>query len=93
MKCYNITLLIFITIIGRIMLHKNASFAALSAALWGGATQAADAAVVASLKPVGFIASAIADGVTETEVLLPDGASEHDYSLRPSDVNAYRTRT
>ncbi|HHU9838704.1 TPA: metal ABC transporter solute-binding protein, Zn/Mn family, partial [Escherichia coli] len=59
---------------------------ALSAALWGGATQAADAAVVASLKPVGFIASAIADGVTETEVLLPDGASEHDYSLRPSDV-------
>ena len=87
MKCYNITLLIFITIIGRIMLHKKTLlFAALSAALWGGATQAADAAVVASLKPVGFIASAIADGVTETEVLLPDGASEHDYSLRPSDV-------
>ncbi len=73
--------------IGRIMLHKNTLlFAALSAALWGGATQAANAAVVASLKPVGFIASAIADGVTETQVLLPDGASEHDYSLRPSDV-------
>lgn len=86
MKCYNITLLIFITMIGRIMLHKKRFFAALSAALWGGATQAADAAVVASLKPVGFIASAIADGVTETQVLLPDGASEHDYSLRPSDV-------
>lgn len=87
MKCYNITLLIFITMIGRIMLHKKTLlFAALSAALWGGATQAADAAVVASLKPIGFIASAIADGVTETEVLLPDGASEHDYSLRPSDV-------
>ncbi len=47
---------------------------------------AADAAVVASLKPLGFIASAIADGVTDTQVLLPDGASEHDYSLRPSDV-------
>lgn len=67
-------------------IKKTLLFAALSAALWGGATQAADAAVVASLKPVGFIASAIADGVTETEVLLPDGASEHDYSLRPSDV-------
>lgn len=52
----------------------------------GSATQAADAAVVASLKPLGFIASAIADGVTDTQVLLPDGASEHDYSLRPSDV-------
>ena len=87
MKCYNITLLIFITMIGRIMLHKNTLlFAALSAALWGSATQAANAAVVASLKPLGFIASAIADGVTDTEVLLPDGASEHDYSLRPSDV-------
>ncbi|EJD6489181.1 TPA: zinc ABC transporter substrate-binding protein ZnuA [Citrobacter koseri] len=69
------------------MLHKNTLlFAALSAALWGGATQAANAAVVASLKPLGFIASAIADGVTDTQVLLPDGASEHDYSLRPSDV-------
>ncbi|KFD21295.1 zinc transport system substrate-binding protein [Yokenella regensburgei] len=45
-----------------------------------------NAAVVASLKPLGFIASAIADGVTDTQVLLPDGASEHDYSLRPSDV-------
>ena len=73
--------------IGRIMLHKNTLlFAALSAALWGSATQAANATVVASLKPLGFIASAIADGVTDTQVLLPDGASEHDYSLRPSDV-------
>lgn len=69
------------------MLHKNTLlFAALSAALWGSATHAANAAVVVSLKPLGFIASAIAEGVTETEVLLPDGASEHDYSLRPSDV-------
>ncbi|HGH5978285.1 TPA: zinc ABC transporter substrate-binding protein ZnuA [Kluyvera georgiana] len=69
------------------MLQKNTLlFAALSVALWGSAAQRADAAVVASLKPVGFIASAIADGVTETQVLLPDGASEHDYSLRPSDA-------
>jgi len=69
------------------MLHKNTLLcAAVSAALLGTAAQTANAAVVASLKPLGFIASAIADGVTETEVLLPDGASEHDYSLRPSDV-------
>ncbi|WP_312134368.1 metal ABC transporter solute-binding protein, Zn/Mn family, partial [Leclercia sp.] len=69
------------------MLQKNTLlFAALSAALWGTAVQDVNAAVVASLKPLGFIASAIADGVTETQVLLPDGASEHDYSLRPSDV-------
>ncbi|MBV8043594.1 zinc ABC transporter substrate-binding protein ZnuA [Pluralibacter sp.] len=69
------------------MLHKNTLLcAAVSAALWGVAAAPSQAAVVASLKPVGFIAAAIADGVTETQVLLPDGASEHDYSLRPSDV-------
>jgi len=69
------------------MLHKNTLlFAAVSVALWGGIAQHANAAVVTSLKPVGFIAAAIADGVTDTQVLLPDGASEHDYSLRPGDV-------
>lgn len=69
------------------MLQKNTLlFAALSAALWGTAAKSAEAAVVTSLKPLGFIASAIADGVTQTQVLLPDGASEHDYSLRPSDA-------
>ncbi|WP_067435390.1 zinc ABC transporter substrate-binding protein ZnuA [Duffyella gerundensis] len=49
-------------------------------------TSGASAAVVTSIKPLGFIASAIADGVTPVEVLLPDGASEHDYALRPSDI-------
>lgn len=69
------------------MLHKKTLlFAALSTALWGFAVAPSQAAVVASIKPLGFIASAIADGVTTTEILLPDGASEHDYSLRPSDV-------
>ncbi|EUL35213.1 zinc transport system substrate-binding protein [Klebsiella aerogenes] len=73
--------------ISRIMLHKNTLLcAALSAAFLFAHAPVANAAVVASMKPLGFIASAIADGVTETQVLLPDGASEHDYSLRPSDV-------
>ncbi|MFC3395781.1 zinc ABC transporter substrate-binding protein ZnuA [Brenneria rubrifaciens] len=47
---------------------------------------AASATIVTSIRPLGFIASAIAEGVTPTEVLLPDGASPHDYALRPSDV-------
>jgi ABC-type Zn2+ transport system, periplasmic component/surface adhesin len=69
------------------MLHKNTLLCAgLSAAFLFAHAPVAHAAVVASMKPLGFIASAIADGVTETQVLLPDGASEHDYSLRPSDV-------
>lgn len=42
--------------------------------------------VLASVKPLGFIAAAIADGVSPVDVLLPDGASEHNYALRPSDV-------
>jgi zinc transport system substrate-binding protein len=69
------------------MLHKNTLlFAGFSAALWAAGAAPSQAAVVASIKPLGFIAAAIADGVTTTEILLPDGASEHDYSLRPSDV-------
>jgi zinc transport system substrate-binding protein len=56
------------------MLHKNTLLcAALFTALSGGVMSTANAAVVASLKPLGFIASAIADGVTTTEVLLPMG--------------------
>ena len=71
----------------RIMLHKNTLLCAgLSAVFLFAQTSAANAAVVTSMKPLGFIASAIADGVTQTQVLLPDGASEHDYSLRPSDA-------
>ena len=42
--------------------------------------------VVTSIKPLAFIAAAIADGVTPVSVVLPDGASEHEYALRPSDI-------
>ncbi|KIC85746.1 zinc ABC transporter substrate-binding protein ZnuA [Pantoea agglomerans] len=70
------------------MLHnkKGAIFALTAFSVTASLTVPAQANVVASLKPVGFIAAAIADGVTPVDVLLPDGASEHDYSLRPSDA-------
>nr|WP_154324849.1 zinc ABC transporter substrate-binding protein ZnuA [Pantoea sp. 201603H] len=70
------------------MLHNKKRLFSLLLALGCTAPLAApaSAAVVASIKPLGFIAAAIADGVTPVEVLLPDGASEHDYALRPSDV-------
>ncbi|PKH26955.1 zinc ABC transporter substrate-binding protein [Enterobacterales bacterium CwR94] len=75
------------------MLHKkHARFCALSALVFGGfLSTATQAAVVASVKPVGFIAAAIADGVTPVEILLPDGASEHDYALRPSDIKRIKS--
>ncbi|MFA9488708.1 MULTISPECIES: zinc ABC transporter substrate-binding protein ZnuA [unclassified Mannheimia] len=47
----------------------------------------AQADVLTSIKPLGFIANAITDGITETKVLLPVTASPHDYSLKPSDVS------
>lgn len=70
------------------MLHnkKRLAFTLPAVALAASFALPASAAVVASIKPIGFIAAAIADGVTPVEVLLPDGASEHDYALRPSDV-------
>lgn len=74
------------------MLHKKTLlFAALSTVLSMTPVFTANAAVVASIKPLGFIASAIADGVTDTEILLPDGASEHEYALKPSDVKRLKS--
>lgn len=63
----------------------------LATALVSGCTfNIAQASVVVSVRPLGFIASAIADGVTPTEILLPDGASPHDFALRPSDLQKMR---
>jgi zinc transport system substrate-binding protein len=42
--------------------------------------------VLTTIKPLGFIAAAITDGISEPTVLLPTGASPHDFSLRPSDI-------
>ncbi|AWX15459.1 zinc ABC transporter substrate-binding protein [Mergibacter septicus] len=58
----------------------------LFATLISGLSYTANANILTSIQPLGFIASAIADGVTTTEVLIPATASPHDYSLKPSDV-------
>ncbi len=47
--------------------------------------------VVTSIRPLGFIASAIANGVTNTKILIPYGVSPHDYSLKPSDIKKIKT--
>ena len=44
--------------------------------------------VLTTLKPLGFIAAAITEGVSEPRVLLPTGASPHDFALRPSDIRS-----
>ncbi|OOF66229.1 zinc ABC transporter substrate-binding protein ZnuA [Rodentibacter sp. Ppn85] len=51
----------------------------------------ANADVLASVKPLGFIASSIANGVTNTQILVPTGASPHDYSLKLSDIQKVKS--
>lgn len=46
----------------------------------------ADVRVLTSIRPLQLIAAAVQDGVGTPEVLLPPGASPHNYALRPSDV-------
>jgi zinc transport system substrate-binding protein len=49
-------------------------------------TVQAEVKVLTSIKPLQLIAAAVQDGVVTPEVLLPPGASPHNYALRPSDV-------
>ena len=46
----------------------------------------AEVKVLTSIKPLQLIAAAVQDGIAVPEVLLPPGASPHNYALRPSDV-------
>ena len=52
---------------------------------------AANAEILASVRPLGFIASSIADGVTQTQILVPPGASPHDYNLKLSDIQKVKS--
>ena len=63
-----------------------AFFIALSASLLVIAPAQADVNVLTSIKPLQLIAAAVQDGVGQPGVLLPPGASPHNYALRPSDV-------
>jgi zinc transport system substrate-binding protein len=42
--------------------------------------------VLTSIKPLQLIAAAITDGVSTADVLIPVGASHHEYALKPSDA-------
>ncbi|KAF1033374.1 MAG: High-affinity zinc uptake system protein ZnuA [Pseudomonas sp.] len=53
--------------------------------MFAGAAQA-EVRVLTSIKPLQLIAAAVQEGVAVPEVLLPPGASPHNYALRPSDV-------
>ncbi len=54
------------------------------------AVTSVNADVLTTIKPLGLISSAITDGVTKTEVLVPVTASPHNYALKTSDVAKLR---
>jgi zinc transport system substrate-binding protein len=67
-----------------------AMFVAFAASFLVISTVHADVRVLTSIKPLQLIAAAVQDGVGTPEVLLPPGASPHNYALRPSDVRRVR---
>ncbi|ROL93058.1 zinc ABC transporter substrate-binding protein [Pseudomonas chlororaphis] len=63
-----------------------ALFVAFTASLFVISSAQAEVRVLTSIKPLQLIATAVQDGIAVPEVLLPPGASPHNYALRPSDV-------
>lgn len=45
-----------------------------------------EAKVITTIKPLAFIVAAITENVDETDYILPDGASPHDYLITPKDL-------
>ena len=65
------------------MTHKFTATIATSLVL--ASTQAQADTVMASVKPLTLITSELLANVAQVDTLLPDGASPHDFALRPSD--------
>ncbi|NRP11151.1 MULTISPECIES: zinc ABC transporter substrate-binding protein ZnuA [unclassified Marinobacterium] len=65
------------------MTHKFTATIAASFLL--ASTQAQADTVMASIKPITLIANELLTNVAKVDTLLPDGASPHDFALRPSD--------
>lgn len=63
---------------------------ALAAALAFAVAASAQAApsVVASIVPIHGLVASVMEGVGEPHLLVPPGASPHDYALKPSDASA-----
>ncbi|NRP95847.1 High-affinity zinc uptake system protein ZnuA precursor [Marinobacterium sp. xm-g-59] len=65
------------------MTHKFTASVVTSLLL--ASTQAQADTVMASVKPLSLITAELLVNVAEVDTLLPDGASPHDFALRPSD--------
>lgn len=72
--------------LGDLVSRVFAIFVALTVSFFVVSSAQAEVRVLTSIKPLQLIAAAVQDGVGTPEVLLPPGASPHNYALRPSDV-------
>jgi zinc transport system substrate-binding protein len=63
-----------------------AIYVAFAASLFVISPAHAEVKVLTSIKPLQLIVAAVQDGMGVPEVLLPPGASPHNFALRPSDV-------
>ena len=69
--------------------RRVASIGVWLALIWGHATLAEEEiVVVASIKPIHSIVSAIMEGVGEPHLIMKGAASPHTFNLRPSDARA-----
>ncbi|WP_164880916.1 zinc ABC transporter substrate-binding protein [Aestuariirhabdus litorea] len=66
-------------------------FCTLAIGFGSSARAAQEPVVLASIKPLQLLAAAIMEGGDEPGLLVPVGASPHDYSLRPSDLKRVKT--
>ena len=67
---------------------KLALSLAAVAVLWTSAALAEPPRVVATIKPVHALVSAVMGDLGKPELIVRGGASPHTYSLRPSDAGA-----
>lgn len=87
MKCYNITFAVglkFCIVDNKMTSSIRTFFIGLLLLL--PFSVAAKPHLVATIKPIGLIASDIAGEHANVDILLPDSASPHDYALKPSDI-------
>ncbi|MGE4660202.1 MAG: zinc ABC transporter substrate-binding protein [Arenicellales bacterium] len=56
--------------------------------LWSGTLKAEVPRVVADIAPIHSLVSMVMDGVGEPQLLIPQNASPHHYSMRPSEAKA-----
>lgn len=69
-------------------MSRNLLSLSVVATLLGGAAQADIPRVVADIAPVHSLVARVMEGIAEPSLIVTQGASPHEYSLRPSEARA-----